>query len=209
MKQPELLLFARQPVAGEAKTRLAAHCGAGRAAEIAAFLIRATVELAVNHWPGRLALYAAPNGGHPVFRELAGRYGLRIESQAEGDLGMKMHAALSEGIARQGAAAVMGCDVPHCPPDVLIEAHAILARGGNVLGPAVDGGYYLIGLQGPCPALFDAMPWGSDKVHDITLARATQAGISFELLPVLRDIDTWGDLVAAAPQVPGLSVYID
>ncbi len=208
MKQPELMLFARQPVAGEAKTRLAARCGAGRAAEIAAHLVRATVELAAAHWPGRLSLYVAPNGDHPLFRELAGRYGLRVESQAEGDLGEKMHSALSEGIVRQGAAAVMGCDVPHCPPDALIKAHAILARGGNALGPASDGGYYFIGLQSPCSALFEDVPWGGNSVLDITLARAAQAGIAFELLPVLRDIDTWDDLVAVAPRVPGLSVYI-
>lgn len=208
MKQPELMLFARRPVTGEAKTRLAGHCGAERAAEIAAFLIRATVELAVKHWPGRLALYASANSDHPLFHELAGRYGLRVESQAEGDLGMKMHSALSDGIARQGAAAVMGCDVPHCPPDVLRKAHAVLARGGNVLGPATDGGYYFLGLQQPCAMLFEDMPWGSSNVFDVTLARAAQAGIAFELLPALRDIDTWDDLVAAAPQVPGIAIYL-
>lgn len=208
MNQPELMLFARQPVAGETKTRLAAHCGAGRAAEIAAFLIRATVALTVTHWPGRISLYGAPNGDHPLFQELAGRYGLRVVSQADGDLGMKMHSAISEGIAREGTAAVMGCDVPHCPPDVLREAHAILAHGGNVLGPATDGGYYFIGLQSPCPSLFEDMPWGSSDVYDLTLARAAPAGIAFELLPALRDIDTREDLVAAAPRVPGLSVYL-
>ncbi|MDH4134225.1 MAG: TIGR04282 family arsenosugar biosynthesis glycosyltransferase [Gammaproteobacteria bacterium] len=207
MKEPELILFARQPVAGEAKTRLAAHCGAVRAAEIAAFLIRATVALAARHWPGRLALYASPNGDHPLFRELA-ESGLRVESQAEGDLGMKMHSALADGIARQGAAAVMGCDVPHCPPDLLRTAHSLLVRGGSVLGPAADGGYYLIGIQQPCKVLFEEMPWGSEVVRELTLARARACGIEFELLPVLRDIDNRDDLTAAVPQVPGLSAYL-
>jgi rSAM/selenodomain-associated transferase 1 len=208
MSNPALLLFARQPVPGEVKTRLAAHCGPERAAQVAAQLIRATVQLAAAHWPGAIYLYGAPDAGHPLFHELAKEFPLRLATQTPGDLGSKMHAALSEGIAHHGAAAVLGCDVPHCPPPVLVEAYEQLVRGRNILGPAEDGGYYLLGLTAPCAALFQGIVFGSDTVRRYTLARAAQAGVSFELLPALRDIDTWDDLLGAAPRLPALAPFL-
>lgn len=208
MSGAELIVFARRPVPGQAKTRLAAHCGPERAAQIAAELIRATVELAVAHWSGEVRLCGAPNARHPLFQELAARWPVPLADQAPGDLGEKMQAALRGGIARHGAAAVLGCDVPHCPPPVLWEAYERLNRGKNVLGPAEDGGYYLIGLTAPCPSLFEGIAWGSDTVLRETLARAAAAGVQFELLPMLRDIDTWDDLVQAAAHRPGLAALL-
>lgn len=194
MSQPQLILFARQPVPGLVKTRLQPDYSPEQAAEIAAFMIRATVELAVSAWPGDITLSAWPGTDHPLFRRLADEFHVQLAPQADGDLGAKMLEALRQGIARHGAAAVMGCDVPHCGWDVVDQANSWLARGKNVLGPTDDGGYYFIGLQEARPELFEDMPWGSDRVLEMTLARAEKLGMEFDLLKKLRDIDTASDL---------------
>ena len=122
MPQPELILFAKQPRPGAVKTRMIPEYTAEQAAEIAACLIRATVELAVSSWPGEVHLYGAPDADHPLFHALAGEFRLKLASQAEGDLGARMYRALRDGVARQGSAAVLGCAVPHCGWEVLERA---------------------------------------------------------------------------------------
>lgn len=198
MSQSELILFARAPVPGEAKTRLIPVYTATQAADVAAALIRATVELAAGHWPGPVSLYASPDVTHPVFQELAREFGMRLVKQADGDLGRRMAVALDEGVARSGSAAIMGCDVPLCRWEILDSANELLARGRDVIGPASDGGYYLIGGSRVHPSLFEGMEWGTPGVLAETLARAGRLGIGFELLPELRDIDTADDLRAVA-----------
>lgn len=200
MTQPALMIFAKRPVAGEVKTRLQPAYTPAQAAQIAAVLIRQTVELAVSSWPGHVYLCGAPDSAHPLFVELARRFGLTLRPQGEGDLGARMQRALAWGIERHGAAAVLGCDTPHCPWDVLDEANAVLARRGNVLGPSDDGGYYLIGLAQDRPALFRDIAWGGATVLAATCERARGLGIEFDLLPALRDIDTAADLWFAAQQ---------
>jgi hypothetical protein len=208
MSQPELILFARQPIAGQVKTRLQPEYSPERVAEIAAFMIRATVELAVSAWPGDVALHAWPDVDHPLFQELAREFHIRLTSQAGGDLGAKMLSALRAGVERNGCAAVMGCDVPHCGWDVLDKANDWLARGKNVLGPTEDGGYYFIGLQEARPELFENMPWSGNQVLPMTLARAEELGMEFELLAKLRDIDTARDLWLVAQKYEPLKQFL-
>jgi rSAM/selenodomain-associated transferase 1 len=208
MRQPELILFAKQPLPGEVKTRLLPDYSPERAAEIAAFLIRATVELAASSWPGDVALHVWPDVDHPLFQELAREFHIRLAPQAGGDVGARMLSALRAGVERHGCAAVMGCDVPHCGWDVLDLANDLLARGKNVLGPTEDGGYYFIGLQEARPELFENMPWGGNQVLPMTLARAEAAGMEFDLLAQLRDIDTARDLWLIAQKFEPLKKFL-
>ena len=208
MTQPELILFAKQPLPGEVKTRLLPDYSPERAAEIAAFLIRATVELAASSWPGDVALHVWPDVDHPLFQELAREFHIRLVPQAGGDVGARMLSALRAGAERHGCAAVMGCDVPHCGWDVLDLANDLLARGKNVLGPTEDGGYYFIGLQEARPELFENMPWGGNQVLPMTLARAEAAGMEFDLLAQLRDIDTARDLWLIAQKYEPLKQFL-
>lgn len=208
MSQPELILFARQPVPGQVKTRLQPDYSPEKAAEIAAFMIRATVELAVSAWPGDITLSVWPGPDHPLFHQLADEFHIPLAPQADGDLGAKMLAALRHGIARRGAAAIMGCDVPHCDWDVIDQANNWLARGRNVLGPTEDGGYYFIGLPEARSELFEEMPWGSDRVLEMTLARAEKLGMEFDLLKPLRDIDTPADLWLVAQKYEPLKKFL-
>lgn len=194
MRRIELTLFAKQPLPGQVKMRLQPHYTPEQAAEIAAFMISATVELAVSGWPNDVSLQAWPDQDHALFRELAARHGIHLATQRGADLGERMHNALSDGIARHRAAAILGCDVPQCRWEILDQANDWLARGQNVLGPTEDGGYYLIGLTQAQPGLFRDIPWGGPEVLAATLARARTLGVGFELLPRLRDVDTAEDL---------------
>lgn len=194
MKRPDLLLFAKQPVPGEVKTRLERDYSRNQVVEIAKFLITATVQCAVGNWPSDVYLCGAPDCEHDLFRSLVEHFQLRLADQSVGDLGARMHAALQQGIKRRGAAAVIGCDVPHCPAEVIERAHEELAAGRNVIGLTEDGGYYLLGLQRAPAALFEGIDWGGSEVSSRTLARARALGIEFVALPTLRDIDTPEDL---------------
>lgn len=197
MTGPALVLFARTPRPGAVKTRLMPEYDAAQAAAIAEALIRATVRLALAHWRGPVELSVWPDPGHALFDELRSRHGLRITRQAPGDLGRKMHLALTHWTSRGVPAAIMGCDVPHLPPVALARANRLLRQNRAVLGPSRDGGYYLIGLRRACPALFRNMPWGSAAVLNRTKRAAARAGLRFTLLATMRDIDTATDLRAS------------
>lgn len=208
MKSPDLILFAKQPIPGEVKTRLQPDYSPEQSAHIAEFLIRDTVKLATTNWPSDVYLYGAPGADHPLFRRLADEFHLHLATQAVGNLGLKMLTALRQGIERSGAAAVLGCDVPHCRGAVLELAHEKLACGGNVIGPTEDGGYYFIGLQQAPAALFEDIEWGGSQVVETTLLRAQQLGIVFEVLPKLTDIDTGDDLWITAHQYEPLRKFL-
>jgi rSAM/selenodomain-associated transferase 1 len=205
MKRPGIAIFARAPVPGSAKTRLIPALGADRAAEIAATLLQLTVARVTEFWPGEVYLYVTPDSAHPLFKQLAADFHVHLRVQAEGDLGTRMLATLNELIASHGAGAVIGSDVPHCPGHVIERAYELLARGGDVIGPCEDGGYYLIGMQAAPSSLFDGITWGTDTVLRETQRRADAAGIEIEILTTLNDVDDYAGLLAAARELPALA----
>lgn len=208
MSLPALYIFAKAPLAGTVKTRLQGTYTAEQAAEIAAVLIRETVARVIASWDGPIYLATTPTTEHPLFAELASRYALTLRAQHGVDLGERMYDAIAHGIARHGAAGVIGCDVPHCAPSTLTQAQRCLRAGRNVLGPALDGGYYLIGLTRAHPQLFDRIEWGGPEVWARTRDRLHSLDLPYELLPALRDIDTAEDLRDAAAQVAALRRFL-
>jgi uncharacterized protein len=208
MRDPALIVFTKQPVAGQVKTRLQPDYTPAECATIAALLIRDTVDLVTSNWPGPLYLAVTPDTDHPLFHELAERYGIALIGQGDGDLGARMQRALAGAIAQHGVAAVMGCDVPHCPWEVLDEANGLMARGKSVLGPTEDGGYYLMGLTEAHEALFQDIAWGSSSVFTETLRRALTVDVEFNYLSRLRDIDTAADLWLVAKNYPALQPFV-
>ena len=181
---------------------------AEQAAAIAGILIRNTVAQAVDNWPGDVYLYGYPDRNHPLFHELAQDLRIRLVDQGAGEVSRRMYAALCDGIARRGAAAVLGCDVPHCPQDVLEAAHEHLARGHNVIGPCMGEGHYLIGLQQADPVLFTGTEQATSQAMTQIAARAAQAGLEFEALPVLRGVHTPQDLRAVAQACTDLRPFL-
>ena len=111
----------------------------------------------------------------------------RIVDQGDGDLGARL--------ARVPAPMLLiGGDAPDLTAAHLTAAAAALARAPAVIGPAADGGYWLLGLKRPMPHLFTAMPWGTARVHDETVARLAADGIAPVILPTLHDCDRPEDL---------------
>lgn len=221
---PELALvvFARAPVPGQVKTRLFRGQGASSpspapppplppiSAEEAATLHKAFVAdvLRCGAAAGLFArrrLYVAGDTGDSFLREAAAAGGFALRPQGEGDLGQRMHAALAAELAAGAAGAVLiATDSPTLPPDFLRRAGASLLAAAPgpavVIGPAADGGYYLIGVTRPCPALFieDPIAWGTNLVLPATLARLSRLraeGAAVELLPFFYDVDTPADLL--------------
>jgi rSAM/selenodomain-associated transferase 1 len=93
--------------------------------------------------------------------------------------------------------AAIGTDCIELSSDLIAEAFDLLVRNDAVLGPATDGGYYLIGLSRPVPDAFRDIPWSTDQTFAVTSSRLAGAGVIPHLLPPLNDIDTWDDLEAA------------
>lgn len=200
----ELILFAKTPIAGEVKTRLIPELGKSGAAAFAEALIEESVRRAVETWPGAVRLQVWPEIHHPCFERIQQRYGLEVTPQSGDDLGSRMFNALNNAYERGAATAIMGCDVPQCPPETYRTAHAFLGQGRAVIGPSFDGGYYLIGINPPHPECFDRIRWGGSNVFDTTLKRAARAGIDLIVLQQLNDFDTAADIETVRASEPDL-----
>lgn len=191
-----LYLMAKAPIAGAVKTRMQPELDNAQSVKLASLMLQQSVEVACRHWSGEVVMCAWPQTDHPLFLQLINKYPITIEMQQGAELGARMLHPLKQGIARAGCAAVLGCDVPHCPGEVLDTAHARLKRGENVVGPAEDGGFYFLGLQRECADddLFDGINWGSGSELDVLREHTSAKAIQFSDLPRLRDIDYYSDL---------------
>jgi uncharacterized protein len=187
-------VFAKQPVAGTVKTRLAAETSPGWAAEVAAaFLHDALARLAAVE--ARRVLAFAPADALPYFADLArGRFDL--VPQSGGDLGERMAAFFRTQLEGGAASAVLvGTDSPSLPLSFVDQAFRELERADLVLGPATDGGYYLIGCSVSVPPVFDGVAWGGPRVL-LETTRRLPAGARLAVLPPWYDVDTLADWFA-------------
>lgn len=176
-------LFTRWPEAGKAKTRLIPALGAQGAADLHRRLTERTV--ATVRAAG-LHLEIRSTGADPAgFRDWLGVDD--VVDQGEGDLGGRLAPATS-----QLPVLLLGADIPGLLPQHLLDAAAALAHHPAVIGPAADGGYWLLGLAVPMPQLFIDVAWGTDSVLAATLARLPA---TTPQLPTLHDLDTPADLV--------------
>lgn len=189
-----VLVFARAPVAGAAKTRLIPALGARGAARLHRSLVLRALATARQAALGPVILCCAPDTQHRFFRALA-RRGLRCMAQADGDLGVRMRRAFE---AMLGAPTLLiGSDCPALTPLHLRQAADALSDGRDaVFLPAEDGGYVLIGLAAAAPAaLFEAMPWGEEAVMARTRERLRDLGWAWSEPATLWDVDRPADLV--------------
>ena len=205
MSNIPLILFAKAPIAGQVKTRLSTHCTDQQCADIAEILLEITVQKAIKYWPGRVILSVFLDPSHVFLKSLRERYELELSLQVEGDLGFKMASALDQ---HGYPAAVMGCDVPQISAELLQYAHNILEKGGEVIGPAEDGGFYLLGAKQSNQELLSKQKWGEQSVYLDTMKLAAKQ--RRELIPMdrLRDIDNWQDLVTVSNQISELKSYL-
>ncbi|MBJ6142089.1 TIGR04282 family arsenosugar biosynthesis glycosyltransferase [Hymenobacter sp. BT559] len=197
-----LLIFAREPILGRVKTRLAADIGpeaalatyrellAVTAAAVRAAQVPATVWLAEA--PATTALGLPASAARPEWPGLP----WRVQPPA-GLLGERMAHAFAEAFASgAGHVVIIGTDCPGLTADLLRQAFAQLATHDLVVGPATDGGYYLLGVNELHASLFANKQWSTDTVLATTLADAEHLGLRVAQLPTLADVDSGADLAA-------------
>lgn len=185
-------LFAKKPIAGQVKTRLATATSPAFAAQVADAFLRDTLERLVGVAADRIVAFA-PDDEAAYFASLVGdRY--RLRPQGDGDLGQRMARFFSAQFAGgAGRVVLVGTDSPTLPLDFIEQAFQELERADLVLGPATDGGYYLIGAARRLPPIFDGISWGGPQVLAQTVARLTSPEWRLTLLPPWYDVDTLDD----------------
>jgi uncharacterized protein len=196
------VIFAKAPIPGEVKTRLCPPLTPDEAATLhGSFVLdmleRTTLAVAKLQLPLHRYLACAPSSELVFFKIMEERQGVRLLDQAGEDLGQRMHRTSVDVFAKgYKQVIIVGTDVPTLPMSVYQEALAILGRSDVALGPALDGGYYLIGLTQPAEQLFTGVPWSTDQVLAVTQQQAKTLGLSVELTTAWRDVDTIADLQA-------------
>jgi hypothetical protein len=195
-----LVVMAKAPVPGLAKTRLAPALGAVGASRLAERFLAHTLQEALAARCGPVTLSCAPSARHAAFAPWATDPRLALEDQAEGDLGERMAAAFAGGFARARAVLLFGTDAPALDAALLARAAAALAQHDAVFVPTLDGGYVLAGLARRAKprawdALFRDMPWSTARVMPLTRERLAGLGARVLELPPLADVDEPADLV--------------
>lgn len=190
-----IVVLAKAPRPGLAKTRLIPALGADGAARLAGWLLERTMHAALASGVGPVELCAAPDTTHPAVAAWGAQPGVRLAAQGEGDLGARMARAFERVLVDAGAALLIGTDAPRLDAAVLRRAAQALAGHDAVFVPAHDGGYALVGLRRPAPMLFEAMPWSTDQVMARTRERLRALGLAHVELDAVHDIDAPADLV--------------
>jgi uncharacterized protein len=216
MNQPKMAetavgIICKTPLAGVSKTRLVPLLGGGEAAELAACFLRdvsASIEAVPEAARRRGYAVYAPKGTEAVLRPLLpDSFGLICRCDAT--LGVVLHGAMGELLAAgHDAVILVNGDSPSLPPVAIAAAIAAMRAPGDrvVLGPASDGGYYLIGLKQPHAALFHDIPWSTPQVLAATIERARSLGLDVSLLPVWYDVDDEATLRMLADELAGYAL---
>lgn len=200
-----LVIFIRNPEPGKVKTRLAASIGDELAYDIYRKLLRHTLDIVNN-------LRGAPQVSlHVFYSKFIPSDDLFEESyiskhlQNGDDLGQRMHHAFEQMFAEgYERIVIIGSDCAELQSYTLEQAFDLLESHDAVVGPARDGGYYLIGLRKPNGALFSDIEWSTDTVFLRTIKKIVDSGHTISILPVLSDVDTIEDLMATrADWLPG------
>jgi len=196
-------IFAKAPVQGEVKTRLIPALGARRAAALQAALIRHT--LAISAQSGlEVELWCHPDQGHPLFSNCAREFAITLRTQEGEDLGARMYHAVRVALVA-GSVILIGADCPTLTAAELRETSMALQSGNDaVVGPALDGGYYLLGLNRIHPSLFAGVPWGSGQVLAETRQRLRALGWLWRENSIRRDIDRPEDLAFLPATLQGV-----
>ena len=190
-----IVIFAKAPRPGAVKTRLIPALGAVGAARLARRMLDHALQQAQAAGAGEVELCMSPAPGAAAWQGIDVPAGVERTAQDTGDLGQRMAGAVHRVTTRHGRPALlMGSDCPGLTSLAISAAAARLDDYDVVLVPAADGGYVLIGLKSPCPALFTEMPWSTPAVCAETLRRAATLGLTVWRGPELHDIDEPADL---------------
>ncbi len=191
-----ILVFARAPEAGQAKTRLIPKLGPEGAAQLHSRLVHLTLDAATAFHNVSVQLWCSPDPHRSFFSQCRATYDVELHAQSGVDLGERMLNAFNQALTDYDWALLVGTDCPDLNIEDFEQAEQDLNNGIDVvLGPAADGGYYLIGLKIPEPNLFQNIPWGGSEVLSCTYTRLNEAGLTFSQLHEHHDIDRPEDLI--------------
>lgn len=195
-----MVIFAKAPLPGQAKTRLIPALGEPGAAALAQRMLAHTVAVALAAEVGVVELCVTPAPAAAAwqpFRHPA--WPVTWQAQGDGDLGERLARASQRHLAAGVAVLLIGTDCPQLEAGHLREAAGALRDREAVMLPSTDGGYVLLGLRRFHPSLFQDIAWSTATVAAETLARLHQAGYAVARLPALHDIDEPGDLAHLPP----------
>ncbi|MBA53336.1 MAG: hypothetical protein CMK89_02670 [Pseudomonadales bacterium] len=188
-------IFAKAPLAGKVKTRLAKDKGDEFALQIHHRLCETVVNMALDARVAEVEVWTTSDEACSYFESM----GVACYVQQGQHLGTRMDFALRHGLARHHKVVLIGADAPSIDGQYLADAFRALEKSSVVIGPAMDGGYVLVGATEPVSFLFREMPWGTPEVMGFTLERLFTAGVGFHVLSDRWDIDTLDDLKRHLP----------
>jgi len=194
-------IFAKHWEPGKVKTRLARTIGESHAATLHALFVGTLIERLADVGQRRIIAFWPPESRGSFAGIVGDRY--ELVAQTDGDLGRRMEAFFVATLAWAERVVLIGSDVPDLPRDRVTDAFAALVESDVVLGPAADGGYYLIGLKRRIPPIFEGIDWGSRDVWHETTLRLAAAGIRWHELAPWYDVDEAADLTALRTRLRG------
>ena len=200
MMPVRIVIMAKAPVAGFAKTRLIPALGADGAAQLAKKMLHHTLATALASKLGVVEICAAPDPTDSVWQNLDLPSNVIWSAQGEGDLGQRMARAAARTTRGGEAVLLIGTDCPAIDVFTLHEAAQALQDYDASLLPTYDGGYALLGLKKFNATPFDNMLWSNSTVAQETLKRMQQLGWKTKVLPTLHDIDETADLHYLPPE---------
>jgi rSAM/selenodomain-associated transferase 1 len=193
-------IFAKHWEPGQVKTRLARTIGESHAATLHALFVATLIERLSAAGERRVVVFWPPEAQACFAGVVQDRW--ELLPQAEGDLGQRMQAFFVAGLAWAERVVLIGSDSPDLPLDTLSQAFEALRDRDVVLGPAADGGYYLLGITRRLPPVFKGIAWSSSDVWAQTTARLNAAGIRWHELPPWYDVDEPADLAVLRKRLP-------
>ncbi|MDD4979510.1 MAG: TIGR04282 family arsenosugar biosynthesis glycosyltransferase [Gallionella sp.] len=193
-KPVRIIVFAKAPQPGFAKTRLISALGAEGAAALAKKMLLHTLHEAIAAKIGTVELCATPHIDEAAWRGVAPPLGIEISDQGEGDLGARLALATERSLTRGESVLLVGTDCVEMSADLLRETSRNLFEHDAVIHCTIDGGYALLGLTKFNSILFHNIPWSSDAVASATLSRIGQLGWSVHVGQMLHDVDEPQDL---------------
>lgn len=201
MLRTAVIMMTKLPIPGFCKNRLHEVLGLHESAE---FQRRCIEDLSAMVEAAGLPLYIhyASPGGYEAMDTLG--EDSFIPQKGE-DLGERMYNAVQKTLSDYEAVIVIGSDLPDLEAGVFQQVIRDLKQSDLVLGPCQDGGYYLLGIKGDYPEIFEEISWSSPQVLEQTLDKAKEVGLSFYLLETRRDVDTWDDMVNYYKRNTGVS----
>ncbi len=206
MKQA-ILCFTRVPIPGRTKTRLMPHLSPEECARLHTAFLQDIAQVC-HSTAADLFVAHTPDPGAEMLKDIFPT-ALGFFPQEGTDLGQRMHNALTRLLAEDYEKCLLiGSDVPLITSAHLQAAFAALNEADVTLGPVEDGGYYLVGLKRPCPALFQNQTYGSGSVYENTLAAAISAGLKVSPAPGTMDVDTWEDLLELRRETLRQATYV-